>query len=202
MFPLSTVLFPFAELPLHIFEPRYRALYDDCMEGSGEFGVVLIERGAEVGGGEVRSRFGTVAVIEASATLPDGRHAVVARGDARFDVVEWLVDDPYPRAVVADRPDTRPRPDDATFHRALTAVCRSRALLSELGEAPALAADAFEGSPPHVATWLLCAASPLSLFDRQRLLGTDDVAERLSLLADHAEAIAEDLQRLLELPGR
>src|SRR5439155_458702 len=61
MFPLGTVLFPFVVLPLHVFEPRYRALTRDCLAGSGEFGVVLIERGLEVGGGDERFPVGTVA---------------------------------------------------------------------------------------------------------------------------------------------
>src|SRR6478672_4324189 len=73
MFPLGTVLLPFAHLPLHIFEPRYRALVKDCLAGDGEFGVVLIERGHEVGGGDVRFGVGTVARIVQTAELPDGR---------------------------------------------------------------------------------------------------------------------------------
>ena len=35
MFPLGTVLFPTMLLPLHVFEPRYRALVDDCVAGDG-----------------------------------------------------------------------------------------------------------------------------------------------------------------------
>ena len=49
MFPLSTVLFPHAALPLHVFEARYRRLMADCLAGDGSFGVVLIARGPEVG---------------------------------------------------------------------------------------------------------------------------------------------------------
>src|SRR5438270_10838595 len=78
MFPLGTVLLPFAHLPLHIFEPRYRALVKDCLAGDGEFGVVLIERGHEVGGGDVRFGVGTVAHIVQTAELPDGRGLVRA----------------------------------------------------------------------------------------------------------------------------
>ncbi|MET1002223.1 MAG: LON peptidase substrate-binding domain-containing protein, partial [Acidimicrobiia bacterium] len=51
MFPLGSVLFPHALLPLHVFEPRYRVMMRHCLEGDKEFGVVLIERGSEVGGG-------------------------------------------------------------------------------------------------------------------------------------------------------
>src|SRR4051812_26706984 len=54
MFPLGTVLFPHAVLPLHVFEPRYRALVETCLHSDGRFGVVLIERGYEVGGGDAR----------------------------------------------------------------------------------------------------------------------------------------------------
>ena len=61
MFPLGTVLFPHAVLPLHVFEERYRALTETCLRGDGRFGVVLIERGSEVGGGDVRFGVGTVA---------------------------------------------------------------------------------------------------------------------------------------------
>ena len=41
MFPLSTVLFPYAQIPLHVFEPRYRALVADCLAGDARFGIVL-----------------------------------------------------------------------------------------------------------------------------------------------------------------
>ncbi len=56
MFPLSNVVFPYMLLPLHIFEDRYRALMADLQDVTEpEFGVVLIERGWEVGGGEERA---------------------------------------------------------------------------------------------------------------------------------------------------
>ncbi|MGH9079266.1 MAG: LON peptidase substrate-binding domain-containing protein, partial [Acidimicrobiales bacterium] len=104
MFPLSTVLFPHGALPLHVFEPRYRRLVADCVAGDGEFGVVLIDRGSEVGGGDHRVGIGTVARITRVAGLDDGRSMVMARGTRRIRVDRWLPDDPYPRAVVEDLP--------------------------------------------------------------------------------------------------
>ena len=56
MVPLGTVLFPTMLLPLHVFEPRYRALVDDCVAGDGEFGVTLIERGTKYAGGNERPK--------------------------------------------------------------------------------------------------------------------------------------------------
>ena len=81
MFPLGTVLVPAPPLPLHVFEPRYRALVDDCLDGDREFGVVLIERGSEVGGGDVRFDIGVHrASIEHAEQTPDGRWALVCDG--------------------------------------------------------------------------------------------------------------------------
>ena len=111
VFPLGSVLLPYGLLPLHIFENRYRALMTDLLEGDGrpgqdqaEMGVVLIERGHEVGGGDERSTLGTVAQIMQAEKLPDGRWLVVAAGTRRFSVSDWLPDDPYPRAEVEELP--------------------------------------------------------------------------------------------------
>src|SRR5680860_298653 len=100
MFPLGTVLLPHATLPLHVFEPRYRALVEACLEGTPEFGVVLIERGSEVGGGDTRFDLGTVARIVRAGRLDDGRYALVTVGAERLRVLRWLEDAPFPRALV------------------------------------------------------------------------------------------------------
>jgi hypothetical protein len=113
MFPLGAVLVPSAGLPLHVFEPRYRALVRDCLAGDHEFGVVLIERGSEVGGEDVRTLVGTVARIVQSRELPDGRWAIAAVGVRRVRVMAWLPDAPYPLAEVADWPDPEPSPTHA-----------------------------------------------------------------------------------------
>src|SRR3954452_20658454 len=111
MFPLGSVLFPGAVLPLHVFEPRYRQLVQDCLaDTEHEFGVVLIERGHEVGGGDVRSTIGTVARMMQVAELQDGRYAMVTVGTRRIRVNAWVPDDPYPLADVDDFPDDDPDP--------------------------------------------------------------------------------------------
>ena len=102
MFPLSAVLFPHASMPLHVFEPRYRELMRDCLAGDARFGIVLIERGSEVGGGDERSALGTRGVITEAAELPDGRWVLEIEGEALIEVEEWLPDDPYPVALVRE----------------------------------------------------------------------------------------------------
>ena len=73
MFPLGCVLFPEAILPLHVFEERYRVMVEEIMDTDRSFGVVLIERGNEVGGGEIRKEIGTLAEIIDSKKFIDGR---------------------------------------------------------------------------------------------------------------------------------
>lgn len=63
IFPLDLVLFPRQELPLRIFEPRYKQLVDDCMLGDGQFGVCLIDEGNSVNGWNSPHMVGTIAKI-------------------------------------------------------------------------------------------------------------------------------------------
>ncbi len=108
MFPLGSVLLPGVVLPLHVFEPRYQQLVRDCLEtAEHEFGVVLIDRGSEVGGGDSRLAVGVVARMLQVAAMDDGRFALVTVGTRRIRVIQWLPDDPYPRAEVEDWPDDR-----------------------------------------------------------------------------------------------
>ena len=116
MFPLGTVLLPGGVLPLHVFEPRYRKMVTDCVESPDhEFGVVLIERGSEVGGGEDRRMVGTMARMVEVAQMPDGRFAVMSVGVRRIRVNAWLPDDPYPLADVDDWPDETESSDGAAL---------------------------------------------------------------------------------------
>jgi Lon protease-like protein len=197
MFPLSNVLFPCGELPLHVFEPRYQALTNDCLAGDGEFGVVLIERGSEVGGGDLRCRVGSVAHIEIASPLEDGRWVLVTRGTERFKVLAWLPDDPYPVAMVEPHPSAPYRGTRELLDTAENSVRRTCALLSELGDAPAFEAATDFGDNDEALAWSLCARAPVNVFDAQRMLETDDPVRRLELLVELSDALAEDLALLL-----
>jgi Lon protease-like protein len=200
MFPLGTVLLPFAHLPLHIFELRYRALVKDVLAGDGEFGVVLIERGQEVGGGDARFGVGTVARVVQTAELPDGRWLLDAVGTERFRVTEWLPDDPYPLAMVeaiTDEPGDSgsAEVDDAAERR--TAVERLLrqvlALQVELGF-PAPSAVRSLDENPGVAAFEAALLSPIGPMDAQKVLEAPSTAARLALLetllADAREFLA------------
>lgn len=199
MFPLGTVLLPFAHLPLHVFEPRYRALVKDCLAGDGEFGVVLIERGHEVGGGDVRFGVGTVARILQTAELPDGRWLLDAVGTDRIRVAEWLPEDPYPVAMVEtideERPGGDPDAGRAADERRTTVERLLRQVLAlqvELGF-PAPSAVRELDANPVVASFEAALLSPIGPMDTQKVLEAPGTVARLALL----EALLTDARDLL-----
>jgi uncharacterized protein len=195
MFPLGSVLLPSMVLPLHVFEERYRALIRDCLAADREFGVALIERGSEVGGGDIRAMAATVAEIVQAQELPDGRWGVVAVGTRRVKVREWLPDDPYPRAKVEDWPDVPAAdPEDlAVSYRGLVAgLRRVLAMAVELG---AEASPMVELSDdPDPGTFQIGVLAPFGPLDRQRLLTAPGAAERAILL----EEMLADQELMLE----
>ncbi len=194
MFPLGTVLLPHMVLPLHVFEERYRIMMRDVLDGEGQFGVTLISRGQEVGGGDERVAIGTLARVLEAQELDDGRWVILGLGTERLRVTRWLPDDPYPRAEVELLPEPTPEPDTQSLAAdLLPQLRRSLAMLSELGE---------EGAPATVelsddavrASWQAAIVMPFTPYDTQRVLETDSCRERLllttSLVADLEEALA------------
>jgi len=198
MFPLGTVLVPGMVLPLHVFEPRYRRLVRDCLAGDREFGVVLIRRGSEVGGGDERTDVGTMATIVRADELPDGRWVVVAVGARRIRVERWLEDDPHPRAEVADWPDEPPAGGaPGEMLRAIEGLLRrSAALRTELGE-PAPRLDLALDDDPVAASYQAVVAAPLGPADRQALLEAASVEERLRTLHRELREVVDVLEARL-----
>jgi hypothetical protein len=198
MFPLGKVLVPGEALPLHVFEPRYRQLVIDLLAADGppEFGVVLIERGWEVGGGDDRTTVGTIARVLDVHALPDGRYALVAVGVRRLRVERWLPDDPYPRAVVTEWPDEIAPDDEAALTAALSSsVARLRAVYElaaragSVADVPDLDVERFD---PVLASYRLVASAPIGPADAYRALCTSGPLSRLEALAaslDDAEAV-------------
>jgi len=186
MFPLGRAMLPGAVLSLHVFEPRYRQMMEELVGADPpEFGVVLIARGSEVGGGDQRTVVGSVARLLEVARTPDGRYACVAGMMRRLRVVQWLDDDPYPRALVEDWPEADGPVDAGLLASVASRVRAAAALAIELGDR----IDA--GGPtqrisddPELGVYQLCSMAPLGDADRQHLLETPGPALRLQRLAD------------------
>ena len=196
MFPLGSVLLPGMLLPLHIFEPRYQLMMSDLLAADGDsFGVSLIERGHEVGGGDIRAMVGCRAQVLDCVQGPDGRWGVLAVGTERIRVHEWLPDDPYPRALIVPEPDVDAGLSDDESHRLEQLerrVRRCAALASELGLAAP--AEVEFSRDPEQWTFQLAVLAPLGALDRQRILAAASARLRLELLED----VVGDQEVLLE----
>ena len=82
LFPLGIVLLPTEQLPLHIFEERYKELVDECLEQDGEFGLVYADDDG------LRDLGTRARVVEVLTRFEDGRLNVLVEGGDRFRLVE------------------------------------------------------------------------------------------------------------------
>ena len=188
MFPLGSVLFPGMPLPLRVFEPRYVEMLSSVLGGTEhEFGVVLIERGSEVGGGDVRFTVGTVARIVSVEVAP-GSIEMLATGTVRFEVVRWLQDDPFPRAEVRElSPLGLDESTTADLDAAEALVRATIARASEFVELP-WPADIELSQDPGRRIWQLGGIAPLSTLDQYALLRSTTAAELLARLVEETQA--------------
>lgn len=198
MFPLGTVIFPFQVLPLHVFEERYRAMMRHVLATrEREFGVVLIERGSEVGGGDLRTSLGTLVRVERAEELPDGRWAVTAVGVRRISVEAWLEDDPYPRAEIRELTADSARPGAADVRTKVERHLRTViGLTAELTgtEIP----DVVFHPDTEIATFQMAAVAPLGPLDAQHVLEQDSPEQRLAALDDALSGMDDVLRFRLQ----
>jgi ATP-dependent Lon protease len=133
IFPLSVVLFPGTPLPLHIFEPRYRRMLADCLEGDRRFGIT------PAGQEDAMPKPGTVgciAEIRVNQELPEGRSNIIVLGGERFVLTRPVEDAlPYYVALVqtfGEEPGSEPPRETAARLRELFTVYY--ALLRQLND--------------------------------------------------------------------
>jgi Lon protease-like protein len=101
LFPLNTVIFPNATLPLHIFEERYKLMIGRCIEERTPFGVVLIRSGEEVGETAQPYDVGCTARIARVQGLDEGKLNLVCFGERRFRIEALDMSEAYLQGDVA-----------------------------------------------------------------------------------------------------
>ncbi len=184
MFPLGSVLFPHTPLVLRIFEPRYLTMIGRLLEEEEPaFGVVLIERGLESGGGEERSSFGTMARIVRVEPAAEDIY-VVAVGGERVSVDRWGADDPHPIADLTPLPPLEWDDGLEPLRREAERIVRRVATLAAVLEEARWDPDAELSDDPVEASWQLAAIAPLSEYDRFHLLRSADLGALLGSLID------------------
>lgn len=201
MFPLGSVLLPAMPLPLRIFEPRYLKLLGDLLESTEpEFGVVLIERGPEVGGGEKRMDLGTIAKVTNIGTT-EQFYGLESVGSKRFRVNAWLPDDPYPIADIDFLPDLVW--EDSLMPSRVHLETKVRQLLafaSEFGDLQ-YGSDVELSEDPMEAIWQLAGVLPVGQLDQMDLLASQSAEELISRTYEIVSAANETLTALMGNSG-
>lgn len=175
LFPLDVVLFPGELLPLHIFEPRYRRMLADCLEGDRQFGLTPASP-------PVPGSIGCVARIRAAEPLAGGRSNIVVLGERRFGVRALLEEGtPYLTAAIeefGDEPGTAPLAGELEDLRRLGgALCETLAVLADRpGESPEWAEN------PELFSFQIAALTETDLETRKRLLAGRSTRERARTL--------------------
>lgn len=184
LFPLGTVLFPSAPLPLHIFEERYRRMMADREGMDPIFGVVLTRQGGEVGEQPETHSVGTSASLLARQPYPDGRLDIAVVGTRRFRIlagdwtrgylvgtVEWL--DESGGDMTRDRLYDLRRESIAAFTSFVRAIARR--IEAEVPE------ELFPDDPAET-SYAIASRLPINTWERQTLLEISGPAERLRTL--------------------
>ncbi len=183
LFPLHTVLFPHARMPLHIFEPRYREMIERCLRENLAFGIVRIKEGVEVGGDVTPSAVGTLAHIIAIDRLPDGQSNIVVKGLARFKLVSFAATRAYLTGQIQVLPDetvdqTRIEWLRVAAARLFETYIRAVQAISEQ-DASDPSAELQLPDDATVLSYLIASILPINLADKQSLLEMSQTAARL-----------------------
>ncbi len=178
IFPLNTVLFPNASLPLQIFEERYKAMLRDCSESDSRFGVSLIREGVEVGGPAVPHEIGTVARIVQVDRIETDRFFVAAVGEARFRILDITREYPYltARVEILDEESHEPAPRELIEEA--TAAFSDYARHS-VGLSGGWVRQTRVPTDPAALSYHIARFMQVGVADKQRLLESADAADRL-----------------------
>jgi Lon protease-like protein len=183
LFPLNVVLLPGAELPLHIFEPRYREMVRKCMAQRSEFGMLLSmpDGIARVGC--------TAEILEVLTQYPDGRMDIATVGRIPFRAVELFSQNPLLEGQVDYLEDCEI--SSAPPSRELVELYETCHTLI-FGDFPKdLAADA-----PQCFSFRVAAALPMDLLWKQQLLELRTESDRQERLASYLRGWAPHLQKV------
>ncbi|MCI0490399.1 MAG: LON peptidase substrate-binding domain-containing protein [Blastocatellia bacterium] len=201
IFPLSTVLFPGAVLPLHVFEERYKAMINYAIENQRLFGLsyrkdadVGIETPPDIGS------VGCMARIETVLPLEEGKMNLLSMGVVRYKVVSFLQTDPFLIArVEIFTDDLEPDEDMPALFEELMDICKKFLAAAQTlnGLEPAISPELPE--EPEAFSLLIASALPIDNDRKQRLLEMISTKLRLTRLRSYVTEILSDYNERLRI---
>jgi len=187
LFPLNVVLLPGADLPLHIFEPRYRQMVRECLEEHSPFGILLALPNGIAGTGC------TAEILEVAKRYPDGRCDILTIGRSPFRVVTLDDSEPLLHGEV-DYLEDRPISLSACVSRELVDLyetCHTLIFGNYAGDLPS--------DPDAEISYPIAAKLPMDLLWKQRILELRSEAERRERLTAYLREWAPHLQKTTAL---
>jgi len=181
LFPLGgALLFPRSQLPLHIFEPRFREMVRDAIDGSGQIGMIQPMRDDDDNAAPLH-RVGCVGSIGGLEELDDGRFNIVLVGTNRFSLIEELpIEASYRRARVdvSAFDDSEPEPLELLRRAEVDREAR------RLGDPLGLAVDweAVSRLDDEMLVNAIAQVAPFDVGAKQALLESENLVGRADLL--------------------
>jgi Lon protease-like protein len=190
LFPLDIVLFPGMRIELRIFEPRYLAMVERCVEEDIPFGIVLVDNIRP--DGEVVTRdIGCSARIRACHPLKNGHKHIEVIGESRFRLIDSHEAMPYRTGLITAFEDVLPNvpsthEDDKTVLGVTEQVSRlMQEFLRRTLALQGMSAEQFDlPEDPEILSFLACCVLPQKLNKQQELLEMTGLLERLRRVRD------------------
>lgn len=196
LFPLETVLFPYAQIQVHVAEERYRAMVRECLEYERPFGIVLIREGHEREPIADPYLVGTAVRIVQVHTFEDGRMELHVQGERRFRIRTLDESKPYPVGYV--EPVVELEGEDTPRAHALLARATEgfQLLIQGLLSRPNFNVQVIFPTDPVALSFTIANLLPMENRDKQRMLETTDTLERLAGLIPILERQLQDIDVL------
>jgi len=203
VFPLGVVLFPGTPQLLHIFEPRYRQMLADCLEGDRRFGLSFVKGDGAADPEPRPGDVGCVARVHETRLLADGRSNILAVGEERYVLREYLrTEVPYRVAVVETFDD-----DDLAAPQVDELGAQARAQFAKFVQGMHLLSDRpgepiqIEGSPQEM-SFQIAATLELEAELKQELLELRSTHDRLRRLLRVLRTLNEELGKRVSVHAR
>lgn len=203
IFPLHLVLFPGTPQLLHIFEPRYRQMLDDCMAGDRRFGVSFVEPGGGVDPLPEPGEVGCLAYVQAVRRLRDGRSHIVTVGQDRYVLQGFVPADRLYRVAQVDTfnddRESGAAPDDAG-ENVRRGFSKFAAGMTALTDATPGAFDL--PTDPTALSFHVAATLDISPSAKQELLALRSTGQRLERLAGLLDALNREMEGRVAVHAR
>jgi Lon protease-like protein len=181
LFPLPIVLVPTERIPLHIFEPRYRELIDECVEAGDDFGLALSSGDGAVH--EIGTRARVTDVLE---VLDDGRMNIVVEGGERFRLLELTTGRSFTTGIVEPVVDLDEPADPKDIERAAAIFAELAQLADTDVDLPDPGSETYD--------WELAARVDFGVEPKQEILAATSPRARMSRLVELLDTSLEAMR--------